>query len=961
MPQIAGLMHLAFRRMLSDGTAYAVLLAGWVAAVALITGIPAYVDALNQRLLQNELQADARNRRPAFGLLFLSLDNVSGPVQLGGDVARRAAYRQLAAYMAAPLAAALRLPVQAQMHYARSDLFQLFPAGAGAYGRGDTALGRLNLGFIAELETQATLAAGHWPNPPAHPEQPIEVLASRGLANRLGLQIGERYVLYQAANPDPTTGERALALPVQIAGVWEAATPAGAFWYLAPSAFEDTLLTAPAIYLDRASARLPRPLFETAWYFALDGRAVRADNAAAFLQRLAAVKTQAQRRLPGARLILSPEDALLRYQLAVAQQSPILLILGLPVLALILLFIVLSAASLAERQRLDIATLRSRGASRMQVMGSYAAQGAWLSVAALALGLPGSLLAARLMGPAAAWLSALSHDSPALRLHPVLTPTSLLYAAGAVALANAATLWPILRHARSTVVQAGRRLARATAGTSPAGWLRDLLTGSAGLYGWYLLRTTGVFPWADRWQGVNLWENPLLFLTPCLWLWTGARLLLHALPLLCRGLDRLSRRLPGVTLLITLRYLIRRPAQYAPLLMLLMLTAGLGTFVASLVRTLDDNLADRALYAVGSSVAVAENAQRLIRREGAPGSGPATDGAWIVPPFDVHRDLAGVTAAARVGRFPVSVSLGNRGYEAVLYGIDRAEWPAAGFFRPDFAPRSLGALMNELALAPDGLLISRRWLDVAGYTVDDYIEIRGLAPQGGLPSTFRIVGALAYFPTAFPPADLFLVGNLDFIFEQAGGILPYHVWLRVDDPAVDAAVLRAALEAQSIEVLQLEDARAQLTAMQTQPARMGLFGFLALGFAATVLLSVLALAVHAALTLQRRRIQLGVLRALGWRQPQAAASLALEQLCLTGLGIGGGAGLGYAVSQIFIPFLQGGATPEDRVPPFIVRISWTETAWAAGSLFVAAALIAAAMALVAARTRIGEALKMGDG
>ena len=195
MQQFAGLMHLAFRRLLSDGMAYAVLLAGWVAAVALITGIPAYVDALNQRLLQNELQGNAQHRRPAFGLLFLSLDDVSGPVQLGGDVARRSAYRQLAAYMAAPLAAALRLPVQAQMHYARSDLFQLFPAGAGTYGRGDTSLGRLNLGFIAELETQATLVAGRWPNPPANPEQPIEALASRGLANRLGLQIGERYVL----------------------------------------------------------------------------------------------------------------------------------------------------------------------------------------------------------------------------------------------------------------------------------------------------------------------------------------------------------------------------------------------------------------------------------------------------------------------------------------------------------------------------------------------------------------------------------------------------------------------------------------------------------------------------------------------------------------------------------------------------------------------------------------------
>ncbi len=956
--QVSGLAGLALRRLCHQGALHSTLLGGWIMAVALVAAIPMYTDAVNQRLLRDELNLETSTRRLAFGFLFLSTDGVSASTTLGGNATRQAGYHALAPYFEEALAATFRLPVLAQMHSVRSDLLQLFPAGAGPYGRGEEALGKMNLGFIGDLASHATLAAGAMPRAPADATHPVEVLVHQAWANQTGMQVGEVYVLYRAANPDPATPEHPFALPVRVSGIWQATDPNAAFWYIAPSVFENSLLTAADTYLSDLQFRIPRPLFNATWYVALDGGTVRAEDVPILQQNLNQVKTQVQQRLAGTRLILSPENALWRYQANVAAQSTILLVLGLPVIALILLFVMITAASLVERQQLEIAILHSRGSSMSQLLGMFGLQGLILTACALLLGIPGGLLAASLMGTASALLVGGDASASDLFLSPAITRVSLQYAGIAVLLVNAATLIPVVRLARSTVVQAERRLSRPPSILSGTGLLWDLLVAVACAYGWYLLHTRGQFALPQLFQGTNLWENPLLFLTPCLFLWSGSRLLRYLWPGILRLLEVPIRALPGLSFLLAMRNLSRHALQQVPLLNLLLLTTGLGAFVTSVARTLDHNLVDSALYGVGSTLAVVENAKRF-----APAAATETAAAgmsgWVMPPFDLHQNIEGVQAAARVGRFSVSFTMGSGNYAAELYGIDRADWPRAGFFRPDFATQSLGALMNELAMADDGLLVSTALLAQSGYTVGDVIPIRGLNMGSGVPVPFRIVGSLDYFPTAYPPDKLFLVGNLDYVHTQIGGPLPYYVWLKLTQD-ISGPEVQAVLEARGIEVLELEDARQDMAARRADPARLGLLGFLALGYAVTVLLSVVALAVHAVLNAHRRRSQLGLLQAMGLLSHQAGGSLALEQAIMTALGIGGGTMLGYAASQIFVPFLQGGLSAASRVPPYVVQISWNEVLIASGIMATAAAIITVALIIILARLKLFETLKMGE-
>ena len=951
---VAGLTRLALQRMRHDAWLHLVLLLGWIGAAALGAAVPVYVDALHQRVLRLELQVGSHAHRSAFGFLFLSLDRESGPTLIAGDPQRLAGYDRLASYMDSGFTADMALPLDAGMHYVRSDLFQLFPAGAGTYGRGEEALERFSLGFLSDLSGQVELLSGRLPVP--DPTR-IEVLLHRNMANRLGVQAGEEYVLFRAANPNPATGERAFALPVRIAGIWHAVDPDSAYWYLSPATFAQTLLTTEMQYRTEVAYQIPRPYFEAGWYAALDGGGIRARQVEGVVQRIHETRAQVQQRLPGTHLMLSPENALLRYRLEVAEQSPLLLFASLPVLGLMLLYTGMTTRSLMMRQRREIAVLRSRGAARFQILGTYAIQLVVLSVLSLLAGLPGSLMVARLMASASFWVLPHAHGAPAILLDAVLTPDAPLYAGAALGLVNLTSMAAGWRYARETAVTAERHLSREEMQGSRIWLVLDLAVAAAGAYGWYLLRQEGGLPLPDRLLGVDFADNPIVFLTPCLWLWTGVRATVHLLPWFLRGLDWPVQWFGGTVLLVALRNLARQAPHHQALLTLLLFATGTGTLAASVLRTQDAHLEDKAYYTVGSSVNLTELAKRF--QGGESGGTEGQPAGWSIPPFDLHRNAPGVLAAARVGIYPVNLRIDDRGHDARLYGIDRAEWPRTAYFRPDFADEPLGELMNRLALNPNGLLVPTELLGSGGYSIGDEITIQGLVVGSGAAVPFRIVGALRYFPTAYPPDDLFVVGNLEYIFTQVGGPMPYQVWLRLADRA-QAGTLVAALEEASVEILDVEDAKAQLEAWRTDPVRLGLNGFLSLGLGMGLLLSVLALVIHGVLALQRRRIQMGTLRAIGWSRGQGILCIALEQLAIAALGIGGGTLLGGAVSRLFIPDLQIGLGAAQTIPPYIVRTSWTEPLVVAAVLLGAICILTIAVSVVLARTKLFQALKAGE-
>jgi putative ABC transport system permease protein len=463
--------------------------------------------------------------------------------------------------------------------------------------------------------------------------------------------------------------------------------------------------------------------------------------------------------------------------------------------------------------------------------------------------------------------------------------------------------------------------------------------------------------------------EPLVGFWLALFCFSVALLFLRFFPYVLRALAWLADRFPGITALLTLRQVARSAGQYSGPLLLLTMTLSLAAFTASMAATLDNQLHDQAYYQVGADVNLAELGEDTTEQQQQttfPGQQPVQqprkegEPRWLFVPVSEHLRVNGVKAAVRVGDYSVTSNIGGRQQTGRLLGIDRAEFPAAAFFRNDFANReALGSLMNRLALSRANILVSRDFLERNTLKIGDPLKLTINAAGDFKTLDFAVAGVLELFPTLYPQDGPFFIANLEYVFEQMGGLYPYDIWLTTDRSAHGEQIANE-VRALGITVVTAEDARTLIDAEQGRPERQGLFGLLSVGFLAAASLTVLGFLVYAIVSFRRRFIELGMLRAVGLSVTQMALFLAGEQAIVILTGAGLGTVLGILASQIFIPFLQVGASKAAAVPPFVVQIAWSQM-WTIYAVFGAMFLIAVGVLIaLLIRMKVFEAVKLGE-
>ncbi len=955
---ILSLLSLAARRLWSQRLLMLCLLLGLVAAVGLLSSIPLYADAAQNRLLQGELGgADADSGaettavRPPFSFLWRYIGAWHGNVTWDE-------YGPVDAYLVEQAPTIIDLPLTTQVRHVASDKMRLFPSEDAAFVP-DEPLLWASLGFVSDLQAHIQLVEGEFPANGAL-GAPVEILVSRRTADLLGLQVGELYTLF-------VTGQAGAQIPVRIAGVWQAGDASDPFWFYQPDAFDEILLTSEGAFVDQVVPTLESPVATAVWYQIYDGSRVRPATVGGLLENVAVVEARVTVLLNNTTLDVSPVPALQSYGKSASLLTLVLTIFSLPVIGLVVYFISLIAGMVVRRSQSEIAIMRSRGITRRKIVNLYLLEGLLIG----GLGLAGGLLLgqwmARLMSRTHTFLDpGILTGTSGAAVAIVLTPTSLAYALVGVALTLVALLVPALLVSKHSIVTLRWEQARSL--LAPV-WQRtflDLILLVPPFYGWYQLAKQGTITLGSG--SSDPFSNPLLFLVPVLFCFSLGLLFLRFFPLLMKLLAGLAGWLPGATPLLTLRQLARSTTQYVGPLLLLTLTVSLATFTASMAVTLDEHLSDQVYYQVGADLNLAELGESTEETETVtlPGQETTTEETsvdeplWLFLPVSEHLEVDGVKAAARVGDYSATANIGGRQQAGQILGIDRVDFSGVAFFRPDFAyNESLGALMNRLAVASDGILVSSSFLTQQGLTVGDPLRLTVGAAGDYAEVSFTIVGSLGLFPTLYPQDGPFFVANLDHIHNALGGTYPYDVWLATDASADSDTVVDGVRDL-GLVVVTARDARQAIAAEQTRPERQGLFGLLSVGFIAAAMLTVIGFLVYAVVSFKRRFIELGMLRAIGLSTRQMAAYLTGELAALILTGVAVGAGLGVWASILFIPYFQIGSDKTALVPPFVVQVAWQQLGIILvifGAMFVVAVAV---LAILLTRMRVFEAVKLGE-
>jgi putative ABC transport system permease protein len=941
-----GLLRVVTRRQRSYSSLVLALAAGFVVAIAIVVSIPLYADMIGYRALRTELQPDAQGaRRPPFAFLFSHVDSNTAPLP-------DSAFRAADAYFANAAARDVGLPSELLVRYVNTDKLQ-----ARSLSLADTPGVQpmlVNVGFASDIDDKIALDEGEVPRP-APANGVVDVMVHRLFADRTGVQVGE--VLEVASS---ATSSAPFQLEVRVVGVWRALNPDDRYWFLRPESLEDVLLVPEQTFATRVQPQGANARAQTLWYMVLDGSRVRNADVPGLLHRITVAQRAADRLVPGIQMPVSPRQGLERQYERVRLLTVSLVVFSLPILGVIAYFVVMVAGMVVQRQQNEIAVLRSRGASRSEVIGIYLLEGLLVGAVTLAVGLLVGRYAATLMG----WTRSFMLFAPRSDVVVAISRDGVRGGFWIVLLTIVASVLPALGAAGHTVISYKQERARSIRRPFWQRTYLDLLLLLPTFYAYQQLRDRGTISVLGRGlAGGDPFTNPLLVLAPALCQFTLALLSLRLFPLLMSGIAWLIGRLPGISALLALRYLTRSPRAYAGPVLLLILTLSLATFTASMARTLDDHLADQIYYQVGADIRVADLGQDTqaptTPGEAPPPRQPGDSPRWLFLPVTEYLKLPGVLAASRVTRGSGEARTADHRGLATVIGVDRMDFPAVAHWRDDYATQSLGGLMNALATDPAAILASRAFLSERGLGIGDRvtIELRDLGVPAAVP--FTIAGVTDYFPSVYPEDGPFFVANADYLFEQQGDVFPYEVWLDVT-PETTPDQIRAGIAELRLPSIISQDAPETILAAQNRPERQGLYGLLSVGFLASALLTGLGFLFYSLVSFQRRFIELGMLRAIGLSARQMAVLLLCEQALIIAIGITTGTAIGVGVSRLFIPFLQVREGPHAQTPPFVVQIAWEQVQLIYLIFAVLLGLALAGVVVLLLRMKIFQAVKLGE-
>ena len=504
--------------------------------------------------------------------------------------------------------------------------------------------------------------------------------------------------------------------------------------------------------------RLPNSHHEFSWYVLLDADYITSANVGRVRSGLVYLERRMQEFVNGAKLHRSLHNLLNDFELRAQLVNLLLLILGLPTMAVVLYYVTTSFGMVLERQRSEISLFKSRGASTLHVLGIYSLEGIVMCAFAFGGGLLLSQLLAQLIGQTYGFL--LFAQRPALNLH--VTPQVIQYAGVAIGVALLASLVPAVIAARYSIISYKQETARSQVQSTWHRFFVDFILLAVAVYGYRMLNERETITFIE--QTSELLIDPLLMLVPAISIIAVAMMFLRFFPLLVGGLARLAPLVAGPALVMALRQISRAPGQYSSLILLLIITIALGSYSASAAHTIDRNFREKVYYQIPADLVLREIWRFLEETQ-----------TWVEPPFSDHY-VPGVAAVMPVRKHEVLPELrGGGSSKSSLIAIDRVEFPKVAWWRPDFADVPLGALMNALATDQSALIVQKEFLENYGFEIGDRVVL----VIDKYPLEFFIAETTRYFPGVDPNKGFIFIANYDYVYDLVGSY-PYEAWIKVD-------------------------------------------------------------------------------------------------------------------------------------------------------------------------------------
>jgi hypothetical protein len=364
--------------------------------------------------------------------------------------------------------------------------------------------------------------------------------------------------------------------------------------------------------------------------------------------------------------------------------------------------------------------------------------------------------------------------------------------------------------------------------------------------------------------------------------------------------------------------------------------------------------------------------------------GPMPEEAYLQPPFTLVSIY--VSGSPRPGYGIGSVALDEitavvRGEQQVIEGFETpGPWtllPYMGVaqdmldYREDAAHSGSGGALFSWTEPIDGsergLLVSPVPMPMPAignshFSVGQEFVVRVL----GQPVSLRVREVADYFPTLYPDVRPFLVVNSEHL-ERYLDMLPMsrppaanEFWVGLE-PDADRERIKEELRELLPYYAPIKDREERAELAKTNPLGGGAWPGLALLSAAALGgIVVLGFGLYIVLAVQRARVELGVLRALGLLRWRVGLVLALEGVMVAVIGIGVGSVAGAWIAQWTLGYLDVTSGGRQVVPPMKLTLDGMLAVTTYAQVTLAAVLATLLSLVLAGRLRLHEVLRLEE-
>lgn len=812
----------------------------------------------------------------------------------------------------------------------------------------------LRIGFMSDLPKHAKVISGKMYSEDGWNEEKdaFEVVISQSCMVTNNLLVGETLEFTELRTSDGKS------IRMKVVGVFEEEDRNDFYWQVKPDALNIVCLMNEDLFHEHFTGEKAGKYTITCNYYQLfDYNALTADSVKKLIEKTTWLTEKSKIKST----VKNPKylDLIETYQKKKERIDATLFILQVPVLILLAAFLFMISGQMYDMEKNEISVMKSRGGSSRQMFSLYLYQSIFLSILGAVGGIPLGAVFCKVLGSTQNFL-----EFNARRQLPInFNHQARMYCLYAILACVLIMTLPALKHSRLTIV----KLKQSNALKKKSFWEKiflDVICLAVALYGYYSFHKGQQALALDVLQGKSL--DPLLYMSSSLFIVGMGLLFLRLQPLLVKLVYLLGKNFWKPASYASFMENLKNGRKQQFIMLFMILTISLGMYHTIVARTILQNARDNAEYLEGADI--------ILKEKWADNSSDASNGSfefrYIEPDYNRFAGMPGIGSYTKVIYDDgTNVSLPEKAVsQCVLMGIHTKEFGQITNLDPTLLKKPYYEYLNELAVEPKGVLVSRNMETTYGYKVGDTIDFKN---NRGLSSSGKIVDFVDYWPgfspksmslkadgTAESNENILIIANIAQL-QKNFGTTPYEIWADVQDGADRAEVYRW-IEENGLRLLKFNDKEAKIKDVVEDPLLQGTNGVLTMGFIVTIILCGVGYLIYWVMSIRSREMMFGVLRACGMHKGEVFTMLINEQIFSGVLSILAGIGIGTMTSKMYVPMVQIAYAAANQVLPMKLIIYSLDMVRLYGVVAGVMVLCLVVLIVLVFKMNVTKALKLGE-